>query len=205
VLDADRWPWVRFIGPALITVGGLLGAAGSWLNWFRRTIRFPATPLEIVFERGVRSSDGQLVFAFALIALGGGVLILYLGTRRAYLWVGVVALISGLWITGISSVDATFTEERFIDSSTANLVEEQGIPEDQAAIVSRQLIDDGVVTIKLQLGIFLAIAGGAAVIVGSVLSLLTRLGGQEPEPVPEEPEEEYDYLSDESESVYEPE
>ncbi|HEX2069218.1 MAG TPA: hypothetical protein VHH54_03345 [Actinomycetota bacterium] len=85
------------------------------------------------------------------------------------------------------------------------MVEEEGIPEDQAAIVSRQLIDDGVVTINKQLGIYLVIAAGAAVILGSVASLLTRPVGQEEEPVAEEPEEDYDYLSDEAESVYEPE
>ena len=206
MLDADRWPWVRFVGPGLITAGGLLASVNSWLPWFKRTIKFPARDTEVIIERGVRSSDGQLVFAFALIALGAGLVILYLGTRRAYLWVGVVAIFSGLWITGIGSVDAAFPRQRYIESSTANLIEEHGIPEDQAELVSRQLIDTGVVTIKLQLGIYLVIAGGVSVILGSVVSVLTRPGGQEEEPVAEEPEDdEYDYLSDEAESVYEPE
>jgi hypothetical protein len=67
------------------------------------------------------------------------------------------------------------------------------------------LIDTGVVKIKLQLGIYLVIAGGAGVILGSVASLLTRPVGQEEEPVAEEPEEDYEYLSDEAEALYEPE
>ncbi len=205
MLDADRWPWVRFIGPVLTSLGGLLAVVGSWLVWFRRTIRFPARPVEIILERGVRSSDGQLALAFGLIALGAGVVILYVGSRRAYLWVGAVSLFCGLWITGISSVDAAFPEQRFIASSTANLVEEQGIPEDQAVSVSRQLIETGVVAIKLQLGIFLVIAGGAGVILGSVASVLTRPARTEEEPQQEEEPEEYDYLSDEPESVYDAE
>ncbi len=205
MLDADRWPWVRFVGPVLITVGGLLGAVGSWLNWFRIRRRLPGTPVEVVLSRGFANIDGKLTFIFAVIAVAAGVLIIYFSTRRSYLWLGVVALIAGLWMAGLSTFDAATPRDRYVDAAAA-VATEQGVPKEQAVTFFRQLVETGVVAIELQLGIYLVIAGGAGVIVGSVVSLLTRPAGQEEEPVAEEPEDEdYDYLSDEAESVYEPE
>ena len=205
MLDAERWPWVRFVGPFLITAGGLLGAVGSWLNWFRIRRRLPGTPVEVILSRGFANIDGKLTFIFAVIAVAAGVLILYFSTRRSYLWLGVVALIAGLWMAGLSTFDAATPRDRYVDAAAA-VATEQGVPKEQAVTFFRQLVETGVVTIELQLGIYLVIAGGAGVIVGSVVSLLTRPAGQEEEPVAEEPEDEdYDYLSDEAESVYEPE
>jgi hypothetical protein len=206
VLDADRWPWVRFLGPVLITAGGLLGAVGSWLNWFRIRRRLPGTPVEVVLSRGFANIDGKLTFVFAVIAVAAGVLILYFSTRRSYLWLGIVALIAGLWMAGLSTFDAATSSDRYVDAAAAGATE-QGVPKEQAVTFFRQLVDSGVVTIYLQLGIYLVIAGGAGVILGSVASVLTRPAGQEEEPVAEEPEgpEEYDYVSDETESIYEPE
>ena len=203
MLDADRWPWVRFVAPVVITAGGLLAAVGSWLNWFRIRRRLPGTPAEEVLSRGFANIDGKLTFIFAVIAVAAGVLILYFSTRRSYLWLGVVALIAGLWIAGLSTFDAATPQDRYVDAAAA-VATEQGVPKEQAVTFFRQLVDAGVVTINLQLGIFLVVAGGAVVILGSVASLLTRLAGQEPEPQPEEPEE-YEYLPDEAESVYEAE
>jgi hypothetical protein len=207
VLDADRWPWVRFIGPVLIAAGGLLAAVGSWLNWFRIRRRLPGTPVEDVLSRGFANIDGKLTFVFAVIAVAAGVLILYFSTRRSYLWLGVVAVIAGLWIAGLSSFDAATPHDRYVDAAAA-VATEQGVPKEQAVTFFRQLVDTGVVTIRLQLGIYLVIAGGGAVILGAVASVLTRLGRQEPEPAPEEsvePEDEYEFVPDEAESVYEAE
>jgi hypothetical protein len=203
MLDADRRPWVRFVGPVLITVGGLLGAVGSWLNWFRIRRRLPGTPVEDVLSRGFANIDGKLTFVFAVIAVAAGVLILYFSTRRSYLWLGVVALIAGLWMAGLSTFDAATPRDRYVDAAAA-VATEQGVPKEQAVTFFRQLVDTGVVTINLQVGIYLVIAGGAGAILGAVASVLTKLTSQEEEPQPEEPEE-YDYLSDESESVYEAE
>ncbi|HEX2088686.1 MAG TPA: hypothetical protein VHI54_01955 [Actinomycetota bacterium] len=204
MLDADRWPWARFIGPFLVSAGGLVAAVGSWLNWFRIRRRLPGTPVEVVLSRGFANIDGKLTFVFAVIAVAAGVLIFYFSTRRSYLWLGVVALIAGLWIAGLSTFDAATPRDRYVDAAAA-VATEQGVPREQAVTFFRQLVDTGVVTINLQLGIFLVIAGGIGVILGSVASILTRPAAQEEEPVAEEPEEEYDYLSDEAESVYEPE
>jgi hypothetical protein len=203
MLDADRRPWVRFVGPVLITLGGLLGAVGSWLNWFRIRRRLPGTPVEDVLSRGFANIDGKLTFVFAVIAVAAGVLILYFSTRRSYLWLGVVALIAGLWVAGLSTFDAATPRDRYVDAAAA-VATEQGVPKEEAVTFFRQLVETGVVRINLQLGIYLVIAGGAGVILGSVASVLTRLTSQEEEPHPEEPEE-YDYLSDEPESVYEAE
>ncbi len=204
MLDADRWPWVRFIGPALITLGGLLGAAGSSLNWFRIRRRLPGTPVEEILSRGVQNIDGKVTFLFAVIAVAAGVLIVYFSTRQSYVWLGVVALIAALWITFFSAFDAATHRDRYVDAAAAVAIE-QGVPREQAVTFFRQWVNTGVVTIKLQLGIFLVIVGGATVLLGSIASVLTRPGGQEAEPQPEEERDEYEYLPDEAESVYEPE
>ena len=209
MLDADRWPWVRFVGPVLIALGGLLASVGSWLIWFWIRRKLPGTPLEEVFSRGINNIDGKLTFVFALIALAAGVLIFYFGTRRSYLWLGIVALVAGLWITGLSAFDAATPEDRYVDAAAA-VATAQGVPREQAVSFFRQLVDTGVVNIKLQLGILLVVAGGAAVILGSAASILTRPGVEEAESSPAEPEEledpeEYEPLADEEEPVIEAE
>ncbi len=205
MLDADRWPWVRFIGPVLITLGGLVAAVGSWLSWFRIRRRLPGTPVEEILSRGVQNIDGKVTFLFAVIAVAAGILIVYFSTRQSYVWLGVVALIAAVWITFFSTFDAATHRDRYVDAAAAVAIE-QGVPREQAVAFFRQWVSTGVVTIKLQLGIFLVIGGGAAVLLGSIASVLTRLGGPQPEPQPEEePEEDYEYFSDEDESVYEPE
>ena len=201
MLDADRWPWVRFVGPVLITAGGLLAAVGSWLNWFRIRRRLPGTPAEDILSRGFANIDGKLTFVFAVIAVAAGVLILYFATRRSYLWLGVVALVAGLWIAGLSGFDAATPRDRYVDAAAA-VATEQGVPKEQAVTFFRQLVETGVVTIRLQLGILLVIAGGVLVILGSVVSVLTRPGGEE---APPEESEEPEPLPEETESVLEAE
>jgi hypothetical protein len=159
--------------------------------------------VEDVLSRGFANIDGKLTFVFAVIAVAAGVLILYFSTRRSYLWLGVVALIAGLWMAGLSTFDAATPRDRYVDAAAA-VATEQGVPKEQAVTFFRQLVETGVVRINLQLGIYLVIAGGAGVLLGSVASVLTRLTGPEEEPQPEEPEE-YDYLSDEPDSVYDAE
>ncbi len=203
MLDADRWPWVRFVGPALITTGGLLAAVGSWLNWFRIRRRLPGTPVEDILSRGFANIDGKLTFAFAVIAVAAGVLILYFSTRRSYLWLGVVALFASLWITGLSAFDAATPQDRYVDAAAA-VATEQGVPKEQAVTFFRQLVDTGVVTIRLQLGIYLVVVGGAVAILGSVVSVLTRPGVEEPEAAAEESED-LEPLPEETESVVEAE
>ncbi len=204
MLDANRWPWVRFIGPFLITAGGLATAVSCWLNWFIVTRRLVGSPRRQGALRGVQYLDGQLIFVFALIAIGGGVLIVYFATRQSYVWIGAVALFAGLWIAFFSTFDAVTREDRYVDEAAA-IAAEQGVPKDQAVIFFRGWVESGVVTIRVQPWIWVAAAAGGLVVLGSVASLLTRLAGQEEEPEAEESEEDYDYLSDEAESVYEPE
>ena len=194
MLDADRWPWVRFVGPGLITAGGLLASVGSWLNWFRVRRRIPGRAVEDFVFRGVESIDGKVTFLFAVIALVVGVLILYFSTRQSYLWLGVVALIAGVWITFFSAFDSATYRDRYVDEAAA-VAAEQGVPKEQAAAFFRQWVDTGLITIKLQAGILLTVAGGAGVILGSIASALTRPGdegegsaekSEEPEPLSEE-------------------
>ena len=206
MLDGERWPWVRFIGPVVIAVGGVLASGGSWMIWFRIRRRIPGTPVEEVLSRGVQNIDGKLTFVFAVIAAIAGVLILYFATRRAYLWIGVVALIAGIWITFFSAFDAATPRDRYIDAAAA-VAAEQGVPKEQAVSFFRQLVATGAVTINLQMGIYLVIAGGAATMLGSAASALTVPGGEEPAPPLEEPKEpeEYEFLPEEDESFIEAE
>jgi hypothetical protein len=204
VLDANRRPWVRFIGPFLITAGGLATAVSCWLNWFIVTRRLVGSPRRQGALRGVQYLDGQLIFGFALIAIGGGVLIVYFATRQSYVWIGAVSLFAGLWIAFFSTFDAVTREDRYVDEAAA-IAAEQGVPKDQAVIFFRGWVESGVVTIRVQPWIWVAAAAGGMVVLGAAASLLTRPVGQEGEPAAEEPEEDYDYLSDEAESVYEPE
>ncbi len=181
-----------------------MAAVGSWLSWFRIRRRLPGTPVEEILSRGIQNIDGKVTFLFAVIAVAAGVLILYFSTRQAYIWLGVVALIAAVWITFFSTFDAATHRDRYVDAAAAVAIE-QGVPREQAVTFFRQWVNTGVVTIKLQLGIFLVIAGGAGVILGSVASILTKPARQEPEPQPEESEQ-YEYFPDEAdESVYEPE
>jgi hypothetical protein len=207
--SSEPSPWLRLAGPIAIAVGGVVAGVGCWLAWF--AVKRGTTGV-VIIQRGVRGSDGQVLFAFAIIALACGVIALFRPGRSTYFWLGGVALLAGLWISAVSTFDASTPKDRFVDSAAATLVKEGGVPKDQAAIIARQLIETGVVTIKLQSGIFITIGGGAAIILGSAATLLIARRVQEPEATEEETEgegeseeadsEEFDSEEIDSEDAY---
>jgi hypothetical protein len=205
VSDSELSPWVRFAGPVAIAVGSAAAGVGCWLAWF--AVKRGASGI-VIIQRGVRGSDGQVLFAFAVIAFASGVIAFFRRGRSAYFWLGGVALLAGLWITAVSTFDASTPKDRFVDSAAATLVKEGGVPKDQAAIIARRLIETGVVTIRLQSGIFITIGGGAGLILGSAATLLIARRVQEPEAPGEESEpqeadsEEFDSEEFESEDEY---
>jgi type IV secretory pathway VirB2 component (pilin) len=179
----------------LITLGGAVAIAGSWLPWFRVRRRLPGTPVEDVISRGVQNIDGKLTFAFAVIALIAGILIIYRATRTSYVWLGIVALISSFFVTGLSAFDSATSKDRYVDAAAA-VASEKGVPTDQAVRFFRQLVDSGVVTIELRTGILLVVAGGTGILLGSVATFFSTPRRELAEPLADEEE-----LSEETEET----
>jgi hypothetical protein len=162
-------------GAIVVLVGAVVAIVGVFLPWVKAAVSgtLAQSGLDVSQSAsGLKTNDGKLVLACAIILIIVGVVGLVTGTKR---WMGVVAIILGL-IAGGSAVINIFTlKTQFIDE--AMKLAPAGTSQevlDRARVVIQQFIDQGAISIKAGVGLFLSAAGGVAVLLGGIMLLGER-------------------------------
>jgi hypothetical protein len=171
---------------AVVVLGGIAAVAGSLLEWFKIRIGLagaaPFLGVRTTSQSGIDGPDVKITLvAGGLVVLMGLLMFLWnSGARR--IATGVVGLLGGLAVAGLSAYDAATPQQRFIEANAPDLAERTGIPVATARRLYQGLFDSGTVRISLRLGIVVVIAGGII----ATLSAAFALGKSPDEPEAEQ-------------------
>jgi hypothetical protein len=149
--------------------GAALILVGCVLPWFRLNADFSSLGggARSVTANGMDTSDGTI---FLVVAIGIGILgvVALIGQARGARVAGsVIAALGALFVGGIAIYDAVTPKAQAIDEASKEL---GGLG---AAAVRRfieGLFDRGVITIDVQLGLWVVIVGAVLALIGSVLA-----------------------------------
>lgn len=153
------------IGPALMIVGGLLAGVGSFLAW----AKLEAGP-DSATARGVDGSDGYVTLIAGAVIVACA--LASFGRIRRVL--AVLAIVAGIAAAGLGLYDAVTAEDSAIDALASELAGGFGVSESQATAILREAVDQGLVSITLQYGIYLVIGGGVLGIAGGAVQAARR-------------------------------
>ena len=160
------------IGRVLMIAGGLLTAIGSFLAWAKLE-----AGTDSATASGIDGSDGYITLVAGIVIAVCG-LASFARARRA---LAVLAIVGGVVAAGIGAYDAVSAEESAIDALATELSGSFGVSGSEAKALLEEAVDQGLVSVSLQFGIFLVIAGGALGIVGGALGAAAA-GRSEPVP-----------------------
>jgi hypothetical protein len=158
--------------PALMIAGAALILVGCVLPWFRLNADFSSVGggARSVTANGMDTSDGTI---FLVVAIGIGILgviALIAQAGGARVAASVIAALGALFVGGIAIYDAVTPKAQAIEEASKEL---GGLG---AAAVRRfieGLFDRGVITIDVQLGLWVVIVGAVLALIGSLLAAAT--------------------------------
>lgn len=152
------------IGAILMLVGGALAAIGSFLTWANVRVSDVSAS-----AKGTDGSDGYITLVGGVILIAVGLATLRAGRRG----LAILAIIAGLLTAGVGIYDAVTAEDSVLDAVAEQVAPQVGASVEQVRAVLQQEADAGSLDIKLQLGLYLVIAGGALGLVGGVIAVAT--------------------------------
>ncbi len=156
-------------GPAAAgaVIGGLIAAIGSILAWAKASVSTFS-----VSAKGIDGWEGKATIVGGLILLVGGLSAVTRSSPRARL--GGSAILGGLIAAGVGLYTALTAEDQVIEGAASEIAKELSVPIEQAKNAVQQAIDQGVLSVSLQIGLYLVIGGGLLGILVGVLSLMSR-------------------------------
>lgn len=164
------------IGTVLMVAGGLLAAIGSFLAWAKLEAGSDSATAS-----GVDGSDGYITLVAGVVIAACG-LASFVRARRA---LAILAIVGGIAAGGVGLYDAITAEDSAVDALSTELAASFGVSGSEAKALLREAIDQGLVGISLQFGIFLVIAGGALGVIGGVLGAAAAGRGEPAPPMPD--------------------
>jgi hypothetical protein len=156
---------------ALMLVGGALAAIGTQLDWF--TARADLTSLgesvQTQVAKGSDTSDGKIFVWVALGLVAAGLVLLVLKARPSRLALSLIAIAASAFVGGFGLYDALTPKAQAIDEAASRLG-------GGAAVRSllERLFDQGILTISVEVGLWLVVAGGAVALVGAIAGAASR-------------------------------
>jgi len=147
---------------ALVTLGGILTLVSSFVIWGR------VTALSDNSHRDVKGGSYVLIAGIVVIVLG--VLMFLARSRGLRLVLAILAIIGGLLAALAGGVSAG-SKDVFLNTVADRIGDEQGVSHSQAEKFFKDAEKRGDVKVSNQLGVFLALGGGALELIGGVVGL----------------------------------
>lgn len=164
---------VRTTAAPVAIVGGALLIVGSFLNWAELSLDSSRQ----AFARGTDFSFGWFTFIAGL-----GVASCAVGWIMGW-WgkpLGLAALLSSATALGVSLFFALARDDRVMDMVASRLASRTGSPVDAVKASLVMIVNHGLASISVQIGLYVIIVGGLMGIVAGVLALIPRQPPQEP-------------------------
>ncbi|HEX9122174.1 MAG TPA: hypothetical protein VF984_02275 [Actinomycetota bacterium] len=153
----------------LAIAGGALAVLGSILTW--------ASASAGAFSVSAKGLDG---WEGKVTLVGGGIL-LFTGVA-AVVGSGVVnlrvpAVVGGLLAAGVGIYTALTAQDQVIDGAAKEIAKELGVPIAAARDAVQTTIDAGVLSVSLEIGLYLVIAGG---FIGLLAAVMAEMASRRP-------------------------
>lgn len=158
--------------PILMIAGAALILVGCVLPWFRLNADFSSLGggARSATASGMDTSDGTIFLVIAIGIAILGVVALIAQARGARVAGSVIAALGALFVGGIAIYDAVTPKAQAIDEASKEL---GGLGTAAVRRFIEGLFDRGVITIDVQLGLWVVIVGAALALIGSVLAAAT--------------------------------
>ncbi|MFB3739392.1 MAG: hypothetical protein ACE14W_10585 [Candidatus Velamenicoccus archaeovorus] len=150
------------VAAIVVVAGGALAAGGSLLTWASATAGGFS-----VSARGLDGWEGKLTLAGGAIMLIAGVAALA-GSGSSRLRGS--AVIGGLVVAGVGIYTAATAKDQVVDGAAAEIARQLDVPLAQARDAIRTTIDTGLLSIGLEVGLYLVIVGGVLGAAAAVLA-----------------------------------
>lgn len=173
MLDPMR---LRVAGSVVTIVGAFMAGIGSTFAWTTVGLRVDTQGVLDLEFRGLDLLGGTIAFVVAVVALGGLALFRRAtGPARGRLGVGL--LLAGVIIVAMPLSVAIRAEERAVESMAEIAAETGGLTIEEATELVRE---DPSLAVRSELGpgIWLTLAGGALVVVGTAANLTRARRGE---------------------------
>lgn len=174
-------------GGVLAIVAGAVALVASLLVWVKIRLNLSQFGLGVV-ERsfaGKSSSDGKIVLGIGIVLIVIGLLTWMAKGRRAGIGLGVLAVLGGLVAGGFGLYDALTAKsqviDKFLDAAANALAKSAGVSATQARAVYQQLVDQGLINVSVQIGLWLTVVAGALGVIGGLVHIVG--GSKSAEPV----------------------
>jgi hypothetical protein len=152
----------------LCLVGGLMIAGGSFLDWFGAT----STGVSAVSVSGTEGWEGTLTVACGIAAAVAGLLALS-GRLRPSSGSATAMAALGLIVVGVAVFAAATARDGLVDAAAARVAASSGVDEERAREVVERAFDFSEVSVSVEAGVFVVLAGGALVTVAGVIPWLS--------------------------------
>ncbi|HZP90940.1 MAG TPA: hypothetical protein VFC04_08105 [Actinomycetota bacterium] len=119
--------------------------------------------------KGSDTSDGKIFVWIALGLVAAGLVLLVLRARGGRLALSVLAVGGSAFVAGFGLYDALTPKAQAIDEATSRL----GGGAEVRSLLER-LFDQGILTISVEIGLWLVVAGGAVALVGALAGMVSR-------------------------------
>lgn len=156
------------IPATLAVVAGILAAVGSALAWAQASVG-PAS----FSAAGIDGWEGKATLVGGVVLLVGGVSA-FLGVAGSAARLRWSAFVGGLLAAGVGVSTALTARDQIVDSAAGELSGQLGISVAEARSTLEASLDEGVLSLSLQVGIWLVIAGGAIGVAAGVWAMASR-------------------------------
>ena len=159
----------------LALFGGLMVALGSTLDWFGGS----AVGASALSVSGLESAEGKAAFVCGAVAvvLGIGAMTGRVPRRRGAM---AALIVAGMVALALAAYSAATADDRLVDAAVARIRERRGVAEAQAQALVEAAFRSHDVSVSVEAGLFLVLAGGALVVAGGALPLLSGLHRSSP-------------------------
>jgi hypothetical protein len=149
--------------------GGALAALGSILTWASASAGAFS-----VSAKGLNGWEGKVTLIGGGIVLFAGIAVL-MGSDVVRL--RAPAAVGGFLTTGVGIYTALTARDQVIDGAAKEIAKELGVPIAAARDAVQTTIDAGVISISLEIGLYLVIAGG---LLGVLAAVMARMASRRP-------------------------
>ena len=152
--------------PALAVVGGILVVVGSLITWAEASVG-PAS----FSASGIDGWEGKVTIGGGAALLFGGISA-FLGSAQARTRMRSSALVGGLAASGVAIYTALTARDQIVDSAVDEIVAQvPGTSVEEARSTLDLALDGGLLTVTLQIGIWLVIVGGVIGLIAAVAAI----------------------------------
>lgn len=153
----------------LAVVGGILAVAGSFLTWAEASVG-PAS----FSARGIEGWEGKVTTIGGAVLLAGGISV-FMGRADARGRLRGSAIVGGLTAAGVGLYTAVTARDQIVDAAVSEIVAQTpGTSAAQARSSLDLALEQGLLTLSLQIGIWLVIVGGVVGVLAGILAMRQR-------------------------------